>query len=98
MARTTTRRRKTKRDDTWVVKLDEFHPNPQTAAKAADRLAKVAALRSTSDEMARVERRFDGTTGNERRTLDITLKALRADKARIEQDIIDMDKDNEEDN
>jgi hypothetical protein len=46
-------RRKTRRDDTWVVKEDEFHPDPGIAAKEADRNALNAALENAKKELER---------------------------------------------
>lgn len=58
MARKTTRRR---RDDTWVVKEDEFHPNPTVAAREADKNARVTAIRNLREEHARMVARLNGS-------------------------------------
>lgn len=57
MARTTKTRRR--RDDTWVVKEDEFHPNMKVAATESDKLARLAARRNAQEEIARAQRRAE---------------------------------------
>jgi hypothetical protein len=86
MARRTTRRR---RDDTWVVKEDEFHPDPRVAARQADRLAMNAALRNNAEDVARVESRLanGGLDGNERRAQELELARLQGERSRTEAEI-----------
>ena len=52
-------RRKPRRDDTWVVKEDEFHPDPRVAAREADKNARAASLRNLKEEHERLRSRLN---------------------------------------
>jgi hypothetical protein len=89
MARKTTRRR----DDTWVVKEDEFHPDPKVAARQADGNARVAAIRSLKEEHERQRSRLNeaGTTnslsGSETKQGIDRLDAIAAEIRRVEREV-----------
>jgi hypothetical protein len=63
MARKTTRRRGVggKRDDTWIVKEDEFHPDPRVAAREADKNARASAIRNLKQDHERLVARLNGS-------------------------------------
>jgi hypothetical protein len=93
MARKTTRRR----DDTWVVKEDEFHPDPRVAAAAADDNAKLAAIRSLKEEILRNEiRREAAAGGTARRAFERERDRLHDEVRRIETEINDAAKEREQ--
>lgn len=93
-----TRKNRRRRDDTWVVKEDEFHPNLKVAATEADKLARVAALKNAKEEMARAERRLLATNAEEahRTGLVQTVAEWVAEIARIEDEIKANNDDTEE--
>jgi hypothetical protein len=86
-------RRRRKRDEkAWVVQRDEFHPDPREAAKHADRAALVAAAKSTTEEIARQDRRVEATTGaHDRYEARQRRVELTRDLARINRDLIAHD-------
>lgn len=78
-----------RRDDTWVVKEDEFHPDPRVAAVDADRLAKEAALKNAKIEAQRVERKLLATDANQAHASGLVQEVgeWHAEIARLEEEI-----------
>jgi hypothetical protein len=90
------RRTKRRRDDTWIVKEDEYHPNPKVAAVAADENARESALKANRQELDRAEvRRAKATTASETRAAHEETKRLKDERDRINKDIIDAAKEKE---
>lgn len=93
----TRRKTRRKRDDTWVVKEDEFHPLPHVAAAAADDNARIAALKNLKEEILRNEiRREAATTGHARQAFHAEARRLRDEVRRIETEIADAARKREE--
>lgn len=72
------------KDDAWVVKLDEHHPNHGVAAKYADQQSRIASLRACRDGLRRLEAREDKLPGEV-----VQITELKQRITELEQDITD---------
>jgi hypothetical protein len=87
-----------RRDDTWVVKEDEFHPDHRVAAAEADKLALDAALKNAKVEMARAERKLLATPAEQAHAKGLvqTVAEWNAEIARLEDAIKDKKEGDDE--
>jgi translation initiation factor 2B subunit (eIF-2B alpha/beta/delta family) len=77
--------------DSWVVKDDEFHPDPGTAAKHADHNADRAAASYHRDQIKRLE-----ATRQRTAVQDVALRAHRHNLTLADQRVTDWEEANDE--
>lgn len=92
------RRKTRKRDDTWVVKEDEFHPDPGVAAKQADRNALEASLKNAKELLDRAREAMHSGGNDAKAIRKLAKERAKQEKeiARLKAAIAEMDAEKEE--
>jgi hypothetical protein len=82
-----TRARNKERSDNWVIKFDEYHPDPQIAALFADINASKAVQGWYNEQLRRFDAKAEPTPDDraQRKVVEQELKDALAEQARLEE-------------